>query len=112
NPVVDDELAVLARLMGQPSPIDRTQLGERAALDRSSANLDRIRTLAGAIERGQAALASVVADARQIERHKLLIVLLVGSIVCVGGGIIASLVKANDLRRRISMLAQNAGRLA
>jgi signal transduction histidine kinase len=112
NGVVDDEVAVLARVMGEPSPIDPTTIGERAALNRSSADLDRIRNVAGAIERGQASLAAVVADARQAERHRLFIMLLVGSVVCVGGGIILSLVKANDLRWRISILRQNAGRLA
>ena len=112
NGVVDDEVAILARVMGQPSPIDPKEIAERAALDRSSANLDRIRTVAGAIERGQASLAAAVAEARQAERQKLFILLLAGSILCVGGGIVLSLLKANDLRRRVSLLAQNAGRLA
>jgi CHASE3 domain sensor protein len=55
--VVADEIAVLARLAGDEPPAGFARIGEVAALDRSAANLDRLRTLTLAMERRQATLA-------------------------------------------------------
>jgi signal transduction histidine kinase len=111
NGVIDDELAVLSRLTGGP-PAAGPKLGERAALDRSAANIARVRTLSTAIERGQSSLAQARAAAIERARRANFLILLVGSIVCVGGGVVAAVLKANGLTRRILRLSRNADRLA
>jgi signal transduction histidine kinase len=109
--VVSDELAVLARLTGSPPP-GFPVLGERAALNRSEANLDRIRTIATAMEKRQAALATEVSEQDHRSQQLLFFGFLVGSVVCVGAGVFAALVLAKSVSRRAAAVARNASRLA
>jgi PAS domain S-box-containing protein len=109
--LVDDELSVLARLANGPAT-GEAWIGERELLDRSVANIDRIRTLATTIELRQAALAALRTEQSQRSGRVLFYMLLVGSIACVGGGVLASLAVAGSLSRRLRLLSRNADRLA
>jgi PAS domain S-box-containing protein len=111
NATVDDELMVLKRLTEGQSPT-APPLGERAALDRSEANLNRLRTLATSIEQQQIALTRETETLHYQAERTLFLIFLVGSVVCVGAGVTAALVKSNGLSRRIAVLARNADRLA
>jgi PAS domain S-box-containing protein len=111
NDVVEDELAVLVRLT-DTTPAKGHRLGERAALDRSAGNLRSLRTLTNTIEQRQAALAAERAEQVDRWQHTLFVVLLVGSVVCVGLGVIVSLLKSKSLTTRIVLLSRNADRLA
>jgi len=108
---VDDELATLARLASVPRP-GGPKLTEVAALDRSVANLERIRTISTSIEKGQAALAAARTEQMRKAQRMWFYVLLLASIVCGAGGIVAALVLANGVSRRAAALSRNADRLA
>jgi len=111
NNKVDDELAILGHLMSRPIP-GEPWMGERAALDRSKANLDETRTLVITMERRQAQLAEARADTTERADTLLFVILLAGSIACAVGGVIAALLLAASVSRRINRLARNADRLA
>ncbi len=108
---IDDELAILGHLMSRPIP-GEPWMGERAALDRSKANLDEMRTLAITMERRQAQLAEARAETTERAETLLFIILLAGSIACAVGGVVAALLLAASVSRRINRLARNADRLA
>jgi signal transduction histidine kinase len=108
---VDDELAVLARLAGSPRP-DFPKISEVAALDRSVANLDKVRALSSIIEKGQGALASARTEQMRRAQRAWFYVLLVASIICGAGGVVAALMLANGVSRRAAALSRNADRLA
>jgi len=109
--VVEDELAVLARLTGTPQP-GAPRMTEVAALDRSVANLERVRILSTAIEKGQNALTSARTDQMRGAQRAWFYGLLLASIVCGAGGIVAALMLANGVSRRAAALSRNADRLA
>ena len=69
---------------------------------------------AGQFTRNVAIEALAQAYDAQVRRSEsaVLLVMFLGSIVCVGGGVWVALVKANGLTRRISLLSINAHRLA
>ena len=108
---VDDELSVLARLMSKPAP-GEPWFSERAALDRSNANLDDVRTLMITMERRQAQLVETRAESTERAGNLLFMILLAGSIACAAGGVVTALVLAASVSRRIDRLACNADRLA
>ena len=109
--IVADELAVLSRLAGTPPP-DFPPMGERAALNRSTENLERIRALSLTMQKRQAALADEEGLRAYRSRQLYFLAFLAGSIVCAAGGVIAALVLASSVRRRAAAVAQNADRLA
>jgi len=109
--LVADELAVLARLTGSP-PAGMAPMGEVEALDRSVANLDRIRVLADTMDKGQRALTTALGDQTRRSRRVLFYGFLAGSVVCGLGGVIAALILANGVKRRAVALSRNADRLA
>jgi signal transduction histidine kinase len=109
--VVNDELAVLARMTGAPPP-GFPAIGEVAALNRSSANLEKIRELSLLMQRRQAALASELSQQRYRTRARYFFGFFVGSVLCAGGGVIAAMVLARGVSRRAAALATNADRLA
>ena len=109
--VVQDQLAVLRRMTGD-RPQTLPALSETAALDRSGANLERIRSLALTMERRQAALAAAQSAERQRTRTLYFFGFLAGSVVCAGGGVMAAIVLARGVSRRASALASNADKLA
>ena len=109
--IVDDELAVLSRMTGS-TPQGFPAMGEVAALNRSSANLERIRELSLLMQRRQAALATAQSQQRYRARARYFLGFLVGSVLCAGGGVIAAVVLARGVSRRASALATNADRLA
>jgi len=108
---VDDELAMLARLAGVPRP-DGPKITEVAALARSSANLERIRQVSTSIEKGQATLTSARTEQMRKAQRAWFYGLLLASIVCGAGGVVAALVLANGVSRRAAALSRNADRLA
>ena len=109
--VVDDELAVLSRLVGSPPP-GFPPLGEREALNRSTEHLESIRTLSIKMQKQQASLAED--QSLRVYRTRLLYYFgfLIGSIVCAAGGVLAALLLASSVRRRAAAVAKNADRLA
>jgi signal transduction histidine kinase len=109
--VVEDELAVLRRIAGE-APGTLPALGEVAALNRSTMNLERVRSLSLVMERRQAALAAALSIERQRSRTLYFFGFLAGSVVCAGGGVIAAIFLARGVSRRASALASNADRLA
>jgi len=109
--VVDDELAVLARLTGNAPP-DAPRLTEVGALARSAENLDQIRSLAATLEKRQAALATAFSDQSRRTQRVYFVLFLGGSVICVFAGVFAALVLANGVSRRARTLARNAERLA
>jgi signal transduction histidine kinase len=109
--VVQDELAVLRRITGDKTATAQP-ISETTALNRSTANLDRIRALALLMERRQAALAAAQSAERQRSRTLYFFGFLAGSVVCAGGGVMAAIVLARGVSRRASALASNADRLA
>jgi signal transduction histidine kinase len=109
--IVDDELAVLARMTGTP-PHGFPVIGESAALNRSAANLEHIRSLSMTMQKRQAALVSAQNLQRYRTRMLYFISFLAGSVVCAGAGIVGALVLARGVSRRASALASNADRLA
>jgi signal transduction histidine kinase len=109
--VVQDELAVLRRISGEV-PSGLPPMGEVAALNRSSMNLERVRSMALMMERRQAALASAQSIERQRSRTLYFFGFLAGSVICAGGGVMAAIFLARGVSRRASALASNADRLA
>jgi signal transduction histidine kinase len=108
---VDDELAVLARMAGSPRP-GAPPMTEVTALGRSVTNLERVRTLSARMEKGQSALAAARAEQMRSGQRMWFYVLLIASIVCGAGGVVAALVLANGVSRRAAALSRNADRLA
>jgi signal transduction histidine kinase len=108
---VYDEIAVLGRMTGAPPP-GFPAMGEVAVLNRSVANLEKIRDLSAAMQGRQAALAE--AQMLQDYRRRLayFFAFLVGSFICAAAGVMAALMLANGVSRRASSLAKNADRLA
>lgn len=111
NFLVDDERMVLARLVNGPQR-GMPRLTERQALNRSVRTLNHVRELAAAIDQRQTALGNVSDQQRSDSEAVLFLIFFVGSIVCVGAGFFAAVVKADVLSRRIGLLARNADRLA
>ena len=109
--LVEDEISVLQRLNRAPSA-GPEEMSETQALDKSVANLDEIRALAGGMERTQAGLTGARVDQMRHRQSLMFIGFLVGSIVCVGGGVFAALLLANSVNRRAAALSRNADRLA
>jgi signal transduction histidine kinase len=87
-------------------------MGEVEALDRSVANLEEIRALAGTMEKGQASLAALRSEQNRRTQRMIFAGFLVISVACVGGGVLAALLLANSVKRRAIVLARNADRLA
>jgi len=112
--VAADELAVLAKLTSSPTPSSPVlpQMGERAALNRSMANLDKIRQLATSMDKGQAELAAVRSEQNQRRQRLYFLAFLIGSIVCVGAGLLSAQALSRSISRRVAVLARNADRLA
>jgi CHASE3 domain sensor protein len=78
--LVEDELAVLARLTGSAGSARMTEVD---AMIRSAANLEQIRSVAGSLEKRQVAI-ETARDEQDRRTTRLYIVLfLAGSIVCV-----------------------------
>ena len=109
--VVQDELVVLRRLAGE-APGSMPPMGEIASLNRSTVNLERIRSLSLTMERRQAALAAEQSTERQRTRNLYFFGFLAGSVICAGGGVMAAIFLARGVSRRASALASNAERLA
>jgi signal transduction histidine kinase len=109
--VVYDEISVLGRMTGAPPP-GFPPMGEVAVLNRSVANLDRLRDLSAAMQARQAALAETLRIQEYRRQVAYFFAFLVGSFVCAAGGVMAALVLANGVSRRASSLAKNADRLA
>ena len=109
--VVKDEVAVLARMVGTPPP-GFPVMTEMATINRSLANLDRVRELSQAMERRQSALASAQSLQSFRTRRLFFVGFLVGSMLCAAGGVIAALVLVNGVSRRAQAIARNADRLA
>src|SRR6185503_5095563 len=109
--MVDDELTVLHRLSGGAAPT-LASLGEGAVLNRSTANLEQIRTLSLTMERRQLAVASAQSNERQRTRTVYFFGFLAASVLCAGGGVVAAVVLARGVSRRAAALASNADRLA
>lgn len=109
--VVDDELNVLGRLVGQPPP-GSPPMSERVAIGRSVENLEQIRSLSLAMQKRQATLAAEESVADYESRRIYYFGFLVGSVFCALGGILAALVLAKGMRHRAAALATNADRLA
>ena len=112
--VAADEVAVLARLTRAPMPASPVlpPMGERAALNRSVANLDRIRHLATSMDKGQAELTSMRSATNQRTQRLYFLAFLIGSIVCVGAGLLSAQALSRSISRRVAVLARNADRLA
>ncbi len=109
--VVYDEIGVLGRMTGSP-PDGFPAMGELAVLNRSAANLDRLRDLSAAMQARQAALAETQSLQDYRRRLAYFFAFLVASFVCAAGGVMAALMLANGVSRRASSLAKNADRLA
>ena len=109
--IVDDEVATLSRMTGNKPPT-LPVMSERAVLNRSVSNLDKIRAISLTMERRQAALATVQNLELQRTRMLYFFAFLAGSVVCAGGGVMAAIVLARGVSRRASALASNADRLA
>lgn len=109
--LVNDELAVLARLAGSPPP-DFPPMNEVDALKRSSVNLEQIRSLAGTLEKRQVAIETTRAEQDRRMTRLYVVLFLAGSVICVCGGVVAALVLASGVSRRAQSLARNAERLA
>ena len=109
--VILDELTVLQRLAGD-GPGTLPAMNEIAALNRSSVNLERIRSLSLTMERRQAALAAAQSTERQRTRTLYFFGFLAGSVICAGGGVMAAIFLARGVSRRAAALASNADRLA
>lgn len=109
--LIDDEVAVLARLTGDP-PRGMPPIGEVAALNRSDANLDSIRAMAQKMEKGQRALAAARGEQNRGAQRAIFYGFLIGTVICGLGGIVAALVLANGVSKRAAALARNADRLA
>jgi signal transduction histidine kinase len=110
--LVDDELAVLARLTGGTPAPGQPPMNEVEALTRSTANLEQIRSLAGTLEKRQVAIETTRADQERRTTRLYVVLFLAGSVVCVCGGVVAALVLASGVSRRAQTLARNAERLA
>ena len=108
---VDDELGVLARVAGTPRP-GYPKISEVAALNRSVANLERVRGLSTSIEKGQSALTAARSEQMRAAQRMWFWGLLAASILCGVGGIVAALMLANGVSRRAAALSRNADRLA
>jgi signal transduction histidine kinase len=111
NGKVAEELALLARLPARSLP-GEPFFSERAAFDRSKALLDEVRTLVITMERRQASLAETRVETTERADNVLFMILFVGSIACASGGVIAALVVAGSVSRRVGRLARTADRLA
>ena len=109
--LVEDELGVLGRLVGEPPP-GFPPMSERVAINRSIENLDQIRSLSLAMQKRQATLAADESVAGYERRRIYYFSFLIGSIVCAAGGVLAALLIAKGMRRRAWALATNADRLA
>ena len=109
-----DEVVVLAKLTKSPIPSSPVvpPMGERALLNRSMANLDRIRQLATSMDKGQAELTAARSAADQKTQQTYFLVFLIGSIVCVGAGLLSAQALSRSISRRVAVLARNADRLA
>jgi signal transduction histidine kinase len=112
--VVADEVAVLARLTRAPAPSSPVlpPMGERAALDRSVANLDRIRFLATSMDKGQTELTALRSAADQRTERAYFLAFLIGSVVCVAAGLLSAQALSRSISRRVAVLARNTDRLA
>jgi len=113
--ITTDEVSVLARLTGTAPPADAPplpKLGERASLNRSEDNLERVRTLASSMEKRQRALAAARSEQSYRAQKLFFLAFLIGSIVCVGAGTFAAVVLTRGISRRAAALARNADRLA
>jgi len=108
---VDEELAVLRRVIDGPDGTGQP-LTERAALDQSAANLDRLRELTVRMQARQTALATAQLKRAELAGTVLVWMLLVGSVACSVGGIAAAIMVARSVSRRINILSRNAYRLA
>jgi signal transduction histidine kinase/CHASE3 domain sensor protein len=109
--LVDNELAVLARLAGSPAS-EAAAISEVEALTRSTEILEQIRTLATTIEKRQVALATTRSEQNRGTARLYFILFFAGSVVCVCSGVVAALVLANGVSRRARALSRNAERLA
>ena len=108
---VTGEVIVLRRIaIGQPPA--EPWIPERTALDRSLENLETIRALTASMQDRQAAIAVARAYRTEIAGTVLAWLLLIGSVLCAGGGIATAIVVAGSLSRRINILSRNADRLA
>jgi len=105
--LVYQELDLLSPLM-QPGA---GSAGDRAVLDRSVAILDRIRAVTAIIEQRQVALAAERTALDEHRSRQVFVLLLAGSVLCAGGGVIAALVLARGISRRHATLSFNVGRL-
>jgi signal transduction histidine kinase len=105
--LVYKELDVLAPLM-RPSQIGAN---DRASLDRSVVILDQIRAVTATIEERQVGLAAERTAQNQRRARGVFVLLLAGSVLCTGGGVIAALVLARGISRRHAALSYNVGRL-
>ena len=109
-----DEVVVLAKLTKSPIPPSPVvpSMGERALLNRSVANLDRIRQLATSMDKGQAELTALRSAADQKTQQTYFLAFLIGSIVCVGAGLLSAQALSRSISRRVAVLSRNADRLA
>jgi light-regulated signal transduction histidine kinase (bacteriophytochrome) len=71
-----------------------------------------VRALSGTMEKGQSALATARVEQMRTSQRMWFYVLLLASIVCGAGGVVAALVLANGVSRRAAALSRNADRLA
>jgi signal transduction histidine kinase len=113
--VTTDELCVLAKLTGTPLPPNAPpipRLGERASLNRSEENLDRVRSLASSMEKRQRDLAAKRSEQNLKAQTMFFLAFLVGSVVCIGAGAVAASILTKGISRRAAALARNADRLA
>lgn len=106
--LVTQEEHLLAPLVQPGGP----RVSERVFLDRSVAVLDRIRSVVGTIEQRQLFLAAERTAREQRTRRTIVTLLLVGSVLCAGAGVIAALLLAGDISRRWAALSYNVRRLA
>ncbi|HUL72782.1 MAG TPA: ATP-binding protein [Vicinamibacterales bacterium] len=111
NAKVAEELALLTRLPARSIP-GEPFFSERGAFDRSKALLDDVRTIVITMERRQASLAETHVESTERAESVLFMILLAGSIVCAAGGVMAALVVAGSVSRRIGRLARTADQLA
>ncbi len=109
--LVDEELAVLRRIVPGPPPGEPVT-ADRAMLDASGSNLARLRAIVEDIQERHGALAAAEVRRDELTGTLLLWGLLLGSVVCAVGGFGAAIVVAGSVSRRARILARNADRLA
>jgi signal transduction histidine kinase len=100
-------LDVIRTVTAGPPGVESDQV-LRAASGRRA----QLQAAATALEQRQQELGMARQTTANRQSNRIVLVLLLGSIICVPGGFIAALLLARGLRRRLATLEENAGRLA